>query len=49
MTIWPAAVQPEMFAFGLPDDPLKERLLCETKLTLAKAIEIGDKTHQTSK
>jgi len=51
--IWPAAVQPEIlhdkFVFGLPDNTLKERLLCETKLMLAKAIEIGDKTCQRSK
>ena len=51
--IWPAAIQLEMlhdkFVFGLPDDTLKERLLCETKLTLAKAIEIGDKIRQRSK
>ena len=35
---WPAAVKAEMirdkFVFGLIDDSLKERLLCEADLTL---------------
>ena len=45
---WPASVRQELirdkFVFGLTDDSLKERLLCETPLTLSKAIEIAQRS-----
>jgi len=44
-TGWPAAVKMELtrdkFVFGLLDDALKERLLCEAHLSLQRAIALA--------
>ena len=48
---WPAAVRQELnrdkFVFGMVDDSLKERLLCEASLTLSKAIEIAQRSESS--
>ena len=50
---WSPTVCMEMlhdrFVFGLLDDTLKERLLCETKLDLAKAVEIAQRQESLKK
>ena len=51
-TGWPPAVKNEMtrdkFIFGLIDDGVKERLLCETNLTLECAVALAQRS-KTSK
>ena len=45
---WPLAVRNEMtrdkFVFSLIDDRLKERLLCETELTLERAVALAQRS-----